>query len=256
MRAETDPPIEPPLTDHSIEPPLIELPIKTASRGFYDGFSREVTIPSKIIVSLLIMWAIFFPVSASETLTAANSTIISTFSGWYVYLVAFLMFTCFILALVPQAGSLRIGNPGEKPEFGRFSWFAMLFGAGIGIGMLTYSTGEPLAHFSNNPDIIRGLVDAQSAEAVRPAYIYTFLHWGFAAWGTYALVGLAIGYVAYRRNLPLTIRSGLAPLFGLHLSGRWGISSISSRWSRPSSAWRSPWGSASSSSWPVSRGWV
>ena len=222
MRAETDPPIEPPLTDHSIEPPLIELPIKTASRGFYDGFSREVTIPSKIIVSLLIMWAIFFPVSASETLTAANSTIISTFSGWYVYLVAFLMFTCFILALVPQAGSLRIGNPGEKPEFGRFSWFAMLFGAGIGIGMLTYSTGEPLAHFSNNPDIIRGLVDAQSAEAVRPAYIYTFLHWGFAAWGTYALVGLAIGYVAYRRNLPLTIRSGLAPLFGLHLSGRWG----------------------------------
>ena len=208
--------------DHPIDPPLIDLPIKTASRGFYDGFSREVTIPSKVIVSLLIMWAIFLPVSASETLSAANSSIIATFSGWYVYLVAFLMFTCFVLALFPQSGTLRIGNPGEKPEFGRFSWFAMLFGAGIGIGMLTYSTGEPLAHFSNNPDIIRGLVDARTAEAVRPAYIYTFLHWGFAAWGTYALVGLAIGYVAYRRNLPLTIRSALAPLFGLRLSGVWG----------------------------------
>ncbi|MEP3144134.1 BCCT family transporter [Qipengyuania citrea] len=208
--------------DHPIDPPLIDLPIKTASRGFYDGFSREVTIPSKVIVSLLIMWAIFFPVSASETLSAANSSIIATFSGWYVYLVAFLMFTCFVLALFPQSGTLRIGNPGEEPEFGRFSWFAMLFGAGIGIGMLTYSTGEPLAHFSNNPDIIRGLVDARTAEAVRPAYIYTFLHWGFAAWGTYALVGLAIGYVAYRRNLPLTIRSALAPLFGLRLSGVWG----------------------------------
>jgi choline/carnitine/betaine transport len=208
--------------DHPIDPPLIDLPIKTASRGFYDGFSREVTIPSKVIVSLLIMWAIFFPVSASETLSAANSSIIATFSGWYVYLVAFLMFTCFVLALFPQSGTLRIGNPGEKPEFGRFSWFAMLFGAGIGIGMLTYSTGEPLAHFSNNPDIIRGLVDARTAEAVRPAYIYTFLHWGFAAWGTYALVGLAIGYVAYRRNLPLTISSALAPLFGLRLSGVWG----------------------------------
>jgi len=208
--------------DHPIDPPLIDLPIKTASRGFYDGFSREVTIPSKVIVSLLIMWAIFFPVSASETLSAANSSIIATFSGWYVYLVAFLMFTCFVLALFPQSGTLRIGNPGEKPEFGRFSWFAMLFGAGIGIGMLTYSTGEPLAHFSNNPDIIRGLVEARTAEAVRPAYIYTFLHWGFAAWGTYALVGLAIGYVAYRRNLPLTIRSALAPLFGLRLSGVWG----------------------------------
>jgi|TARA_R110002012_G_scaffold47848_11_gene125071 choline/carnitine/betaine transport len=209
-------------TDYPVEPPLIDLPIKTASRGFYDGFSREVTIPSKIIVSLLIMWAIFFPVSASETLTAANSSIIATFSGWYVYLVAFLMLVCFVLAIVPQSGSLRIGNPGEKPEFGRFSWFAMLFGAGIGIGMLTYSTGEPMAHFANNPDIIRGTIEAQTAEAIRPAYVYTFLHWGFAAWGTYALVGLAIGYVAYRRDLPLTIRSALAPLFGLRLSGAWG----------------------------------
>lgn len=209
-------------TDYPVEPPLIDLPIKTASRGFYDGFSREVTIPSKIIVSLLIMWAIFFPVSASETLTAANSSIIATFSGWYVYLVAFLMLVCFVLAIVPQSGSLRIGNPGEKPEFGRFSWFAMLFGAGIGIGMLTYSTGEPMAHFANNPDIIRGTIEAQTAEAIRPANVYTFLHWGFAAWGTYALVGLAIGYVAYRRDLPLTIRSALAPLFGLRLSGGWG----------------------------------
>jgi choline/carnitine/betaine transport len=206
-------------TDAPVLPPLVDLPIETHDRGFYDGFSRAVTIPSKIIVSLLVMWAIFFPVSASETLNAANSSIISSFSGWYVYLVAFLMFSCFILAIIPQSGSLRIGHPGEKPEFGRFSWFAMLFGAGIGIGMLTYSTGEPLAHFTNNPDIIRGTVDARSPEAVRPAYIYTFLHWGFAAWGTYALVGLSIGYVAYRRNLPLTIRSGLAPLFGTRLSG-------------------------------------
>lgn len=202
-----------------IAPPLVELPINTHDHGFYDGFSRAVTIPSKIIVSLIIMWAIFFPVTANETLTAANSTIISAFAGWYVYLVAFLMFACFVLAIVPQSGRLKIAAPGEEPEFSRFSWFAMLFGAGIGIGMLTYSTGEPLAHFANSPEIIRGAVEPLSAEAVRPAYIYTFLHWGFAAWGTYALVGLAIGYVSYRRNLPLTIRSALAPLFGRFMSG-------------------------------------
>lgn len=165
------------------------------------------------------MWAIFFPVSASETLSAANSTIISSFSGWYVYLVAFLMLACLIVAIIPQSGRLKIGAPGDEAEFSRFSWFAMLFGAGIGIGMLTYSTGEPLAHFGNNPDIIRGMIEPLSQEAVRPAYIYTFLHWGFAAWGTYALVGLAIGYVAYRRNLPLTIRSALVPLFGKAMSG-------------------------------------
>ncbi|WP_298336582.1 BCCT family transporter [uncultured Erythrobacter sp.] len=206
-------------TDLPIAPPLVVLPIDTHDRGFYDGFSREVTIPAKIIVSLIIMWAIFFPVNAMETLAVANSTIISAFSGWYVYLVAFLVICSMVLVLVPQIGSLRIGAPGEKPEFSRASWFSMLFGAGIGIGMLTFSTGEPLAHFSNNPDIIRGAIEARSAEAVRPAYIYTFLHWGFGAWCTYAFVGLGIGYVAHRRGLPLTIRSSLAPLFGERMSG-------------------------------------
>ena len=202
-----------------IDPPIIDLPIETHDRGFYDGFSREVTIPGKIIVSLLIMWAIFFPVRANETLSAANENIISSFSGWYVYLVALLMVIALVLAALPKSGRLRIGAPDDKPEFSRFSWFAMLFGAGIGIGMLTYSTGEPLAHFSNNPEIIRGAIEASSAEAVRPAYVYTFLHWGFAAWATYALVGLAIGYVSYRRGLPLTIRSALVPLFGERMSG-------------------------------------
>ena len=206
-------------SDAPIAPPIVELPIRTAEKGFYDGFSRAVTIPSKIIVSLLIMWAIFFPVSASETLTAANSTIIASFAGWYVYLVAALIAVCFVVAVIPQSGRLRIGGADEKPEFGRFSWFAMLFGAGIGIGMLTYSTGEPMAHFSTNPEIIRGAVAGETAEAVRSAYLYTFLHWGFAAWGCYALVGLAIAYVSYRRGLPLTIRSALVPLFGRALSG-------------------------------------
>jgi choline/carnitine/betaine transport len=209
-------------TEHPINPPIVDLPINTHDSGFYDGFSRAVTIPSKVIVSLIIMWAIFFPVSASETLSTANTTIISSFSGWYVYLVAALMLVCAVLALYPASGSLRIGAANEKPEFSRFSWFAMLFGAGIGIGMLTYSTGEPLAHFSSNPDIIRGTLEARSAQAVRPAYVYTFLHWGFAAWCTYALVGLAIGYVSYRRNLPLTIRSSLAPIFGQAMSGNAG----------------------------------
>ncbi len=206
-------------SDFQIAPPIVDLPIETHDAGFYNGFSRAVTIPSKIIVSLIIMWAIFFPVSASESLGIANTTIISNFSGWYVYLIAVLMMVCIALALWPASGRLRIGAPDEKPEFSRFSWFAMLFGAGIGIGMLTYSTGEPLAHFANSPDIIRGAVEAQSAEAVRPAFIYTFLHWGFGAWCTYALVGLAIGYVSYRRDLPLTIRSSLAPLFGHRMSG-------------------------------------
>jgi len=206
----------------TLEPPLRDLPITTANSGFYTGFNTWVTIPAKIIVSVLIVWAIVFPVHASETLALANETIIRQFASWYIYLVAFLITVCLLLALVPQSGALRLGAPGEQPEFSRFSWFSMLFGAGIGIGMLTYSTGEPLAHFQNNPDIIRGLAVPASASAVPSAYEYTFLHWGLSAWATYALVGLAVGYVAYRRNLPLTIRSALAPIFGLRMSGHSG----------------------------------
>lgn len=221
-----------PITGHDapIDPPLVDLPIDTHDSGFYDGFSRAVTIPSKIIVTFIVVWALFsassetlaeaiFGASAEKALAAANETIISQFSGWYVFLVAGLIVVSVVLALVPQIGSLRMGAPGEKPEFSRFSWFAMLFGAGIGIGMLTFSTGEPLSHFQNNPDVITGKVAGLSAENVRPAYLYTFLHWGFGAWCTYALVGLGIGYVAHRRGLPLTIRSSLAPLFGKSMSG-------------------------------------
>ena len=210
-----------PATDDSntIGQPLTDLPIETAETGFYRGFNTHVTIPGKVVIALLIAWVIFFPEQASDALTVANTTIIAAFAGWYVYLVAFLTLVALVLAIIPQSGSLRLGAPGEEPEFGRFSWFAMLFGAGIGIGMLTYSTGEPLAHFQTNPDTIRGLVEPVSPDNVRPAYMYTFLHWGFAPWATYALVGLAIGYIAYRRGLPLTIRSALAPLFGKSMSG-------------------------------------
>ncbi|MEM6475421.1 MAG: BCCT family transporter, partial [Pseudomonadota bacterium] len=221
-----------PLSDNDapIDPPIVDLPIDTHDKGFYDGFSRAVTIPSKIIVTMIIVWALFsaasetlfvsiFGESAEQTLARANTSIISQFSGWYVFLVAALIAVSLVLVLVPKVGSLRMGEPGEQPEFSRFSWFAMLFGAGIGIGMLTFSTGEPLAHFQNNPDVIAGKVQAMTAENVRPAYLYTFLHWGFGAWCTYALVGLGIGYVAHRRGLPLTIRSALAPLFGKSMSG-------------------------------------
>jgi len=98
----------------------------------------------------------------------------------------------------------------------------MLFGAGIGIGMLTFATAEPIYHFTNSPEIITGLADSQSPEAVRSAYKWSFLHWGVSAWSCYALVGLALGFFAYSRGLPLTIRSALQPLFGRYMSGMLG----------------------------------
>jgi choline/carnitine/betaine transport len=204
------------------EPPLMELPIEVSEGGFYDGFSKDVTIASKILVGALIFWAIAFPENASSVLGAMNSFLLSNFAAWYTWVVAFFIIVCVVLALIPSTGRLKMGLPGDAPEFSSFSWFSMMFGAGIGIGMLTFATAEPMYHFANNPEVIQGLAEGSSADNVRNAYKWSFLHWGFSAWACYALVGLSLGYFSYRRNLPLTIRSGLAPLFGSALSGRLG----------------------------------
>lgn len=201
------------------EPPLMDLPIKTAEGGFYNGFSKDVTITAKILIGALIIWAVAFPDNASSVLSGLNSFLLSSFAAWYIWVVAFFILVCVVLAILPSTGRLRMGLPDDKPEFSNFSWFSMMFGAGIGIGMLTFATAEPMYHFATNPEVIQGLAEGSSADNVRYAYKWSFLHWGFSAWACYALVGLSLGYFSYRRNLPLTIRSGLTPLFGERLSG-------------------------------------
>lgn len=201
------------------KPPLMDLPITTADQGFYTGFSKSVAITSKILVSALIVWAIAVPENAAAVLNALNGQMLQHFASWYIYVVAIFLLLCLGLAVIPTTGRLRLGLPGDQPEFSRFSWFSMMFGAGIGIGMLTFATAEPMYHFATNPNVIMGQTTASSADNVTQAYVWSFLHWGFSAWACYALVGLSLAYFSYRRNLPLTIRSGLTPLFGARLSG-------------------------------------
>jgi choline/carnitine/betaine transport len=205
-----------------MKPPLTKLPIATADEGFYRGFSKDVAITAKLLVGALIFWAVAFPENASSVLTGFNTIILSTFSFWYLYVMAFFVIVCVALAFVPPAGRLKLGLPDDKPEFSNFSWFSMMFGAGIGIGMLTYATGEPIYHFQTNPDVINGIVDGAKAETVRSAFKWSFLHWGLSAWACYAIVGLALSYFSYRRGLPLTIRSALVPILGSKLSGVFG----------------------------------
>ncbi len=202
-----------------IKPALTELPIKTAASGFYRGFTKDVTITAKLLVGALILWAIAFPDQAASVLGALNSIILASFSYWYVYVMAFFVILCFALALWPTAGKLKLGLESDTPEFSNFSWFSMMFGAGIGIGMLTFATAEPMYHFGSNPATIMGATEGSTAGNVRDAYIWSFTHWGLAAWASYAIVGLALGYFSYRRGLPLTIRSALVPIFGKTLSG-------------------------------------
>ena len=201
------------------KPPLMDLPIKTADSGFYRGFTKDVTITAKILVGALIIWAIAFPDQAASVLGSINGFILASFNYWYVFVMAFFVILCLGLALWPASGRLKLGMPDDKPEFSNFSWFSMMFGAGIGIGMLTFATAEPMYHWASNPATIMGETTGSSADNVRDAYIWSFTHWGLAAWASYAVVGLALGYFSYRRGLPLTIRSGLTPLFGKALSG-------------------------------------
>ncbi|WP_022951303.1 BCCT family transporter [Leucothrix mucor] len=201
------------------KPPLMDLPIKVADGGFYDGFNKDVTITAKILLGTLIIWAIAFPDNASSVLNGISGFLLAHFATWYIGVVAFFIIACVLLAVIPKSGKLILGLPGDKPEFSNFSWFSMMFGAGIGIGMLTFATAEPMYHFANNPEVIQGISDPSAANNVTFAYKWSFLHWGFSAWACYALVGLSLGYFSFRRNLPLTIRAGLTPLFGRSLSG-------------------------------------
>jgi choline/glycine/proline betaine transport protein len=202
-----------------VKPPVTLLPIRVAESGFYRGFTKDVAITAKILVGALILWAIAFPDQAASVLGAMNSIILATFNYWYVYVMAFFVILCFALALWPTAGAMRLGHDEDRPEFSNFSWFSMMFGAGIGIGMLTFATAEPMYHFAKNPSTIMGLTEGSTAGNVRDAYIWSFTHWGLAAWASYAIVGLALGYFSYRRGLPLTIRSAMTPIFGKALSG-------------------------------------
>ncbi len=206
----------------AVKPALTDLPIATADSGFYAGFSHMVTICSKILIEGLVVWAIAFPEQSGAVLNGINGFILSSFGAWYIWTVTLFVLVCIGLAIWPAGGRLKLGLDSDVPEFSNFSWFSMMFGAGIGVGMLTWSVAEPVYHFNNNPEVIQGITNAGNVDNIRMAYKWSFLHWGLGAWACYAIAGLALGFFSYRRGLPLTMRSSLTPLFGQRLSGSTG----------------------------------
>jgi len=242
----------------AISPPLKELNIDLADGGFYKGFNHLVAMASKIIITLIVVWCAIYPEEAGKVLGNMKNWSFNHLNYYYTYAVAFYIIVCLVIALHPKWGKIKLGTGDDKPEFSNFSWFSMMFGAGIGIGMLGYAAGEPMWHMGDNPDIrmsaemvraafasanitlaegadlwaeygtqvaagsisaIDGLVMPKTASAVDAVYRYSFLHWGLGAWACYALVGISLAFFAYSRGLPLTIRSTLAPIFGKKLEG-------------------------------------
>lgn len=196
--------------------------IETAQSGFYEGFNKVVAVSPKILILFLILWVALFPEQAAKTLLATQNWTIGSFGGWYIYITTFYLIVCLSLGVWPKSAKIKLGKPDEKPEFSTFTWFAMMFSAGLGVGMLTYSTAEPIFHFANNPDTIRGLSEGLNENNVRNAYKWTLLHYGLTPWACYGIIGIALGYFSYNKGQPLTIRAALYPLFGKVLNGMLG----------------------------------
>ena len=203
----------------SVKPPFTDLEIKTQDSGFYENNSLPIALVSKGIMVLLVVWALAFPANANGMLGKINGALLQYFNQFYIVIVGFFAFFLLVLAVLPATGSKLMGTEGEKPEFSTFSWFSMMFGAGLGVGLMVFATAEPLGLWGSNPLVIAGEVAPNTEEALTGAYRWTFAHYGFHAWSIYVVTGLCLAYYAYTRDMPLTIRSALTPIFGSALNG-------------------------------------
>ncbi|WP_019672028.1 choline BCCT transporter BetT [Psychrobacter lutiphocae] len=178
--------------------------------------NKTVFIGSAIVSILLIFWTIAFP-AYSENLLSTAMTWVSDGFGWYYMLVvaAYSIFSLFVG--MSRYGDIKLGQDHEKAHFPFLTWAAMLFSAGIGIDLLFFGASEPLMHYLTPHS---GLT-SESAQAMREALPQTFLHWGLHGWGIYALIGMTLAYFAYRKNMPLALRSALTPIFGERLVKGW-----------------------------------
>ena len=161
--------------------------------------------------------ALAMPDLAADVLTGARDWTINTFDWFFVVTVNLVFLFCVALGLSPL-GRIRLGGADAKPEFSTRSWLAMLFAAGVGIGMVFYGAAEPLAYYTDWAGTPLG-VEAGTPEAERMAYAATIFHWGVTPWAVYAIVGLALAFFAFNKGLPLTIRSAFYPLLGDRIWG-------------------------------------
>ena len=203
----------------SIKPPFTAVEVKRSASGFYEGHSVEIALLSKAIMVGLVLWALIWPANANGVLGSLNWRLLEVFNSFYIMIVGLFFFFLLIVALLPSTGKRVMGTPGEAPEFSNFSWFSMMFGAGLGVGLMVFATAEPLGLWGSNPVVLSGAVAPNTEEALQSGYRYTFLHYGFHAWAIYVVTGLSLAYYAYTRNMPLTIRTALTPIFGRLMNG-------------------------------------
>ncbi len=179
---------------------------------------KPVFYPSVAIIVILVIFAMAMPQIAGETFNGMKQFIADKF-GW-LYMLSVGIFTLFVISLaISPFGRFKLGPDQSKPAYSNISWFAMLFSAGMGIGLMFWGIAEPVMHYSAPPS-----GDKETIEAAKQAMRITFFHWGLHAWSIYAVVGLVLAYFSFRHGLPLSIRSALYPMIGDKIYGRIGHS--------------------------------
>lgn len=171
---------------------------------------------SALIVLAFIVPTILYPEQAAEIFADVQNAIAS-YGGWFYVLVANIFLGVILIFAFSKFGRIRLGGQDAKPEFSTFAWFAMLLSAGMGIGLMFWSVGEPIFHFSSPPAIFGS--EGGTPQAAETAMTLTFYHWGLHPWGLYALVGLGLAFFTFNRGLPLTMRSIFYPLIGERIYG-------------------------------------
>ncbi|WP_028575655.1 BCCT family transporter [Desulfonatronovibrio hydrogenovorans] len=181
-------------------------------RSWYK-INPPVFFGSAVITVLFVVFTLLSPDKAAEIFGSIQGWITETV-GWF-YILAVASFLLFVVFLgLSKFGSIKLGPDHSEPDYSYMSWFAMLFSAGMGIGLMFFGVAEPVMHYMSPP-----VGEAESIEAAREAMKITFFHWGVHAWAIYAVVAISLAYFSYRHDLPLTIRSAFYPLIGERIHG-------------------------------------
>ncbi|MDX6281993.1 MAG: hypothetical protein QOH03_3064 [Kribbellaceae bacterium] len=201
--------------DHASEHPALAAPPPPGSRSTGSGLDRIVFGVTAVIALAFVAWG-FASASSLGTASTSALTWVETNTGWLFVLLAsgFVVFVLWLAA--GRYGNIPLGADDEEPEFKTVSWVAMMFSAGMGIGLMFYGVSEPLSHFMKPPP---GTVEGGSDAALQTAMATTLFHWTLHPWAIYAVVGIAIAYGTFRRGRSQLISSAFAPLLGQRTEG-------------------------------------
>ncbi|NLU81419.1 choline BCCT transporter BetT [Rhodococcus sp. HNM0569] len=194
-------------------PPSHDDPDRTGDSAPRPTVNKTVFAASAIVIVAITAWAMISPDDADSVIGAVVEWISGAF-GWWYFVIATLIVVFVVFLAVSRYGKVRLGPDQSRPRYNVFTWGSMLFAAGIGIDLMFFSVSEPVTQYLAPP-----VGDGSNTEAARQAVVWTLFHYGITGWAMYALMGASLAYFAYRRGLPLSIRSALYPVLGKRVKG-------------------------------------